>query len=233
MGLMGWLLGIAAALALIAVMLYSARRSIPANRKLGPTRKYLQIHIWGGVVFLVLFLLHAGITLPDGALPLLLWTFSMWVVVTGAIGVALQRSVPKVLEPTSTFEVQLQRIPEFAGQLRERAEAAAATAEPRVRSYYEQQLAPDMGGPRMVAALLRNPRQARRGTGDIEILRRTLPPEGLKSLDDLRELHATKHELDVHYTLQRILRGWLYLHLPVAIALLGLVVLHVFFVIYF
>lgn len=233
MSSIGWLLGIAAAAALVVVMLYSARRSAPANRKLGPTRKYLELHIWGGIAFFALFLLHAGISPPDGALALLLWTFSMWVVITGAIGVALQRSVPKLLEPTSTFEVQLQRIPEFAGQLKERAEAAAATADPRVKSYYEQQLAADMAQPRMVAALLRNPRQVRRGAGDIDILRRTLAPEGLKSLDDLRELHATKHELDVHYTLQRILRGWLYLHLPVAITLLGLVVLHVFFVIYF
>lgn len=230
MSLIGWLLGIAAALALVAVMLYSARRSMPANRKFGPTRKYLQLHLWGGLAFLILFLLHTGFRLPNGLLAFALWSTSMWVVITGAIGVLLQKMVPKILEPTSSFEVHLQRIPDFVKQLRERAEATAAAADPRVRTWYEQRMAPAMAAPQMTATVLRNPR---RGSGDVDILRRTLAPEGLTSLETLRELHATKHEMDVHYTLQRILRGWLYLHLPVAIALLVLVVAHVFFVIYF
>lgn len=234
MSLLGWIFGIAAALALAVVMAYSARRAVPQVRKLGPTRKYLQLHLWGGGAFLILFLLHTSFGLPAGAMPLALWIFSVWVVLTGAIGVLLQKSVPRILEPATTFEAHLQRLPAFADELRARAEAEAAKADPRVKAYYDQQLAPDMVAPRMIAGvLLRNPRNARRGIGDVDILKRTLTPEGIGSLDLLRELHTTKHEIDVHYTMQRIMRGWLWLHLPVAVALCILVLLHVFFVIYF
>lgn len=231
---LGILFGITAALSLVAVMLYSARRSVPANRKLGPTKKYLQIHLWAGAAFVLLFFLHTAFRLPAGLLAFSLWSTSIWVVATGVLGVVLQRAIPKILEPSTSFEVHLQRIPEFVAELRAKAETAAAHADPRVKSYYDQALAADMAAPRMISAvLLRNQRTTRRGTHDVDILRRTLAPEGVASLDALRELHAAKHEMDVHFTLQRILRGWLYLHLPVAIALLGLVALHIFFVVYF
>jgi hypothetical protein len=231
---LGIVLGIGALLSLVGVMAYSARRSVPARRTLGPSRTYLQVHLWGGGLFLVLFLVHTAFRLPGGLLYFCLWSLSLWVVLTGVVGVVLQKSLPRILEPSSSFEVNLQRIPELVDELRLRAEAAAAGAEPRVKTYYDQHMAPDMASPRMITAVLfRNARVARRGTGEVDILRRTLPPEGIAALEALREIHNTKHEMDVHYTLQRILRGWLYLHLPAAVVLLGVVLLHVFFVFYF
>ncbi len=41
-----------------------------------------------------------------------------------------------------------------------------------------------------------------------------------------------KAELDVHLSLQRALRVWLVLHVPPAIALLGLLAVHIFAVLY-
>ena len=231
---LGMAFGIAAALALVVVMLYSVRRSMPAVRRFGPTQRYLQIHLWGGAAFLVLFLLHSGFGIPSGLLAFLLWALSVWVVLTGAAGLGLQRLVPRVLEPASSFEVHLDRVPQLVEQLRTKADAAAARAEARVRAYYERELAPALAAPRMVTAVFsRTPGVPRRGTRELELLRSTLTAEEAAVLDELRALHATKHELDVHYTVQRILRGWLYLHLPVAVALLGLVALHIFFIIYF
>lgn len=231
---LGLALGVAAAMALLLTMLYSVRRGAAGIRVLGPTQWYLQIHLWAGAAFLILFVLHTGVREPQGVLSLTLWVVSLWVVVTGAVGLVLQRIIPRLLESASSFEVHLRRVPELIEELKARAQAAAGRAEPRVRAYYEQRLAPEMDGPRMLgAALLQDPRMSSRATGDVEILRRTLPAEGVAALEELRELRASKHELDVHYTLQRILRGWLYLHLPVAIVLLGLVALHVFLVFYF
>ena len=230
----GIVFGILATLALAAVMLYSARRSMPANRKLGPTQQYLRLHLWGGLAFLAAFLLHTAFGLPNGALTFVLWLLTLWVTVTGVLGAMLQRTLPRVLEPSASFEVNLQRVPELLAQLRARADEIVLKADPRLKTWYEQRLAPEFAAPRMVTAvLLRNPRTVRRGSGDVDILRRTLSPEGVANLDALRELQATKHEMDVHYTLQSLLRGWLFFHVPVSIALLGLVLLHIFFVIYF
>ena len=49
---------------------------------------------------------------------------------------------------------------------------------------------------------------------------------------DLSAIVTEKAELDVHLSLQRALRAWLVLHVPAGIALLGLLAVHVFAVLY-
>lgn len=227
-------LGIAAAVALAAVMLYSVRRALVSVRRLGRTQTYLQMHIWGGALFLLLFFLHTAFRIPSGWFTGVLWITSLWVVGTGGLGLLLQRWVPRVLRPSASFEVHLRRIPELVGELRGRAEAAVADAEPRVRAFYEEEMAADFARPRYTAvALFGEPGALQSRSRDIALLRRTLDPEDAAALDQLREIQGTKQEMDVHYTLQTFLRGWLYLHLPFAVMLLGLVVLHIFFTTWF
>ncbi|MEX0893230.1 MAG: hypothetical protein WEB88_13775 [Gemmatimonadota bacterium] len=227
-------LGVAAALSLLAVMLYSARRAMPAVRRLGPTRTYLQVHLWGGTLFFLLFLYHTGFGLPSGGMVAGLWLLSLWVVLTGAVGLFLQRAVPQVLNTTSSFEVHLERIPGLVDELRARAEAKVAESDPRVRSWFQKRVAPVMAGPRVTyRELFRSPAAHLRGTREVELLKCTLEAEDAAVVDEVQGLRVTKHEMDVHYTLQRVLRGWLVLHLPAAVALLALVVLHVFFILYF
>lgn len=236
--LVGELLGIAAALALVVLMTYSGRRAMPAVRTLGPTRLYLNVHIWGGLLFFAFFLLHTGFSLPRAGLPIALWVLSLWVVLSGLVGLWLQRTLPKLLEPSASFEAHAQRIPEFAAELRRRAEALAHTIDPAAKSYYEERIAPAMGAPRFLTPRQFGRALSRKGRAgeharEADILRRTLNPAALEALEKLGELHATKFELDVHFTIQSILRGWLVFHLPVAIALVMLVALHVFFVLYY
>ena len=46
-------------------------------------------------------------------------------------------------------------------------------------------------------------------------------------VDDLATIRLEKMELDVQYTLQGVLRGWLVLHVPPAVVLMALLVVHV------
>jgi len=224
--------GIGAAISMAAVMAYSARRSRPQVRKLGPARTYYRVHVWGGLLFLALLILHMSFHLPRSGFGFILWAASIWVVVTGTLGWFLQWLVPKVLTPASSFEVNYERIPEFVNELRGRAEEVVARAEPRIQSYYSQQMASELAAPRMSAASLFAGARGR-STGGVDLLRRTLSPGDAAVLDSLCQIQNSKREVDAHYTLQRVLRGWLTIHLPVAIALVGLVVLHIFFVVYF
>ena len=225
--------GIAAAISLVVVMLYSARRSMPAVRSLGLSRIYLRIHLWGGGAFCVLLLLHTDARVPTAGLSIALWVSSLWVVATGAVGLVLQRTLPMFMQTTSV-EVNLERVPELIAELRGRAERLLLTADTRLQTFYTTHVAPDMASPQMTtAALFQHERSLRTQRGEMDSLRRTLPAAGVATLDALHELRVTKHRMDTHYSLQRILRGWLYLHLPVAIVLLGLVALHVFFIMYY
>ncbi len=226
--------GIAAAATLLVVMLYSIRRSLPAVRSLGPAQFYLQLHVAGGTLFLVLLLLHTDFRLPSGPLMIVLWTISLWVVLSGAFGLALQRVIPRLLDAGASFEVNLQRIPELVQELRSRASAVAARAGPRVQAYYAREIAPDMEAPQAaLRSVLGRSRSESYRSQEFHILRQTVPADVAPALDELEQIHNTKLEMDLHYTLQRWLRLWLWLHLPVAMVLLGLVVLHVSLVLYY
>jgi hypothetical protein len=226
--------GIGAAVMLLVVMAYAVRRAMPAVRALGRTRTWLQLHVWGGLLFLLLMLLHTGWGVPGGTLVTVLWMLSIWVVASGLAGLWLQRSVPSLLDATSSFEVNLYRIPELVADLRQRAETLAKSSGPAIQAYYARELAPDMEAPRATRrSLLGRSRITSYRSREYQILRRTVAPDATPGLDELFQLHSTKLEMDVHYTLQRVLRVWLALHLPASVVLLGVTAMHIILALYY
>ncbi|MEM7352229.1 MAG: hypothetical protein AAF657_15620, partial [Acidobacteriota bacterium] len=103
-----------------------------------------------------------------------------------------------------------------------------------VRALYQKTVAPALATPRRRAIYFLDP------TGGIQsrlkpfqYLEGRLPAEEKAKLDQLERLYRAKLEIDAHYTLQRALRGWLTLHAPVTVLLVGLVALHIFTVLYY
>ncbi len=222
--------GTVATCLLLAVMIYAAKRRTLKFRKLGRTRTYLLVHIYGGTLFLVLIFMHSGFTLPDGLLTWLLWALSVWVVGSGLVGVVLQKWLAVMLNQLQT-EVQLPRIPTLVEELRGRAEEIVSGAGSVVRDLFTSELAASLTGPQF---------SWRSFTGFVDdkgsrfqFVRTLVPPEKHAELDQLRDVIRTKAEMDVHFALQTILRRWLWLHIPPAIVLLALVVLHVLVILYY
>ena len=48
-----------------------------------------------------------------------------------------------------------------------------------------------------------------------------------EKLNDLKQILAEKNNLDAQLSLQRVLRFWLYLHIPASAVLLALVLVHI------
>ena len=226
--------GIAATVCFAATWLYAARRRTLKWRRLGRTWTYLQLHVYGGALFLLFMLLHTGFRLPQGALNVLLWGLSLWVVVTGWLGVLLQKWIPRLLSAPLAVELNYARIPELVDVTRTRAEALAASSSEPLRLFYARHLAPAFAAPR---PRLRYFADATGGAearaAQFAYLRRTLPAEERPALDQLQGLYRTKLEADAHYTLQRALRLWLYLHVPVAIAATAALAVHIFAAVYY
>lgn len=226
--------GVAAAVMLLVVMLYSVRRSVPSVRSLGPARPYLEIHLYGGLLFLLLVLMHTGFGLPSGGLNITLWLVAIWVVASGLLGLALQAWVPRLLEAETSMEAHAERIPELVAEVRGRADQAARDGGRRVEAFYHRELAPEMAAPPPgPGVLLARGRSLRRRDREFTHLERMVDAEAAPALEELRRLYRTKLDLDLHHTLQRTLRVWLYLHLPLGIVLLALFGLHLFFILYF
>lgn len=231
---LGMAYGIAAAAVSVAVVAYGGRRRAQRIRSLGRTWYYLEVHVYGGALFLLLMFMHSSFRAPQGVLTWWLWVTSLFLTASGLFGLVLQKWIPTLLSSGLSVEVHLARIPDLIVEMRERAEALLESAAEPVRSLYRREVAPVMVGPQprwiyFVDATGGFRVRARR----FERIRAVLPEGDRAALDELLELFRTKLEVDAHYTLQRALRLWLYLHVPVALLMFGLLALHVLFVLYY
>lgn len=226
----------AAVLLLVAAVYGVRRRTMRLSTRVGagPARTWLPIHTFTGTLFLLLVLMHSGFGLPEGWVTWALWLLSLWTVASGFIGLALQRWIPRRLTSGLTIEVHCDRIPELVEEIRERAEKLAAAGGETLRGFYERRVAHtfrqpgwrwrfffDLGGG--VQGRLR----------EFDFLAQRLSEEERGRLEEIRLLMTSKTEIDAHFTLQRALRLWLYLHVPTTILLLALVVVHLVTVFYY
>ena len=60
-----------------------------------------------------------------------------------------------------------------------------------------------------------------------------MPVQEKEKLDRLQSFYKTKLEIDAHYTLQRTLRWWLFLHVPLSLVVLVLMMIHLLSVWYY
>jgi hypothetical protein len=223
--------GVATALMIGAALIGVRRRTMKLG--LGRSRTWQQFHVYGGGLFFLFVLMHQGFRLPTGQMTWWLFFLSLWVFLSGLLGVFLQTWIPRTLASGLRTEAVYERIPRLVDDLRQRAEELAAEGPPPVQDFHRRSLAALMAGPRVRAAycfdVTAGGRALRESFG---FLRGMVPAEHRPLVDDLEEVCAAKVELDAHYTLQRGLRWWMALHLPPSIALLVLVGLHIFAIIY-
>jgi hypothetical protein len=233
----GVVFGILAALLLLSTALYGGRRramAMASRWRLGSARTWLRVHLYGGALFLFFLLMHSGFRLPEGLFSWALWLLSLWVVGSGFLGLFLQKWIPRVLTSGLSLEVHYDRIPELVKEIRQRAASLGTLAEGPLRTLYRQRLAPVLAGPMpRLIYFFDVSGGSRTGLRELEYLRSLLPEGEKETLGELEKLYRSKLELDAHYTLQRALRVWLWLHLPASLALLALVVLHILTVLYY
>ncbi len=226
--------GIAASVLVVALSLYGLRRRVVRLPKLQRAWFYLQFHVYGGVLFLLLMFMHTSFSLPDGVLTTLLWVLSLWLVASGLVGTVLQKWIPRLLAGGLSNEVNYSRIPELLEALQKDGAAQAATASERVQELYRERVADQLLTIRPSIAYFIDPAgHIQRHTAFFEATRNYLAGEERQQLDALAALYRAKLELDAHATLQRALRSWLVLHIPVAMALIVLLAAHVVTVLYY
>ena len=231
--LWGYGYGATAAALLAGAMGYAVRRRLPRHGP-GVAHHWLQFHLYGGALFLLLLLMHTGFHVPHGALAWALWPVSLWIVLSGLLGALIQRWIPRVLTSGLATEVHYDRIPELVGVVRTRVETLVEACDESIRGVYRTHLAAALAGPQPRFIYFVDI------TGGIEsrmrhldYVRRFLTDEETQKVDELRALIKTKFEMDAQYTLQRALRGWLYGHVPLSLVLTVLVAVHILTVLYY
>ncbi len=229
--------GTAAAILMVGATLLALRRRMTRFALacgLGNARAWLQFHLYGGALFLLLTFMHSGFHQPKGILTWWLWFLSIYVTASGIIGVLLQKWIPKILTSGLAVEVVYERIPELIREISDKANTLVQTCTEPIKDFYKSNVAVALAAPqpRLIYCLdITGGIQSR--LRRFEYVRRLLASDEKEKLNKLEAFYKTKLEIDAHYTLQRILRWWLYTHVPVSLVLLVLLALHLFAVLYY
>jgi hypothetical protein len=216
--LTGWLL-VGAFLLLAA---YNLRKKLP-SLPLGSAATWLRLHAWLGLVTVALFLAHTGPDLPNGGLETALWLLFVALLATGVLGLALSRLVPRPLTEHGE-RVLFERIPRYRAQLAREVEDLATSAvhdhgSRAIATFYSRRLRPYFARPRHVYRhLLGSGAPLRNLRAELRELERYLSESGRTTLDEIEARVVAKDNLDFHYAWQGLLKGWLFVHVPLTYA---------------
>lgn len=216
---------------MLVLALYNGRKKLPFL-PLGTSENWLQFHIYAGFLTVVLFLVHVRFRAPTGWFETILAWLYVLVTGSGIVGLVVTRTLPKRLT-TRGGEVLFERIPAIRRGLQEQAETLALKTMPEVHSttiadFYTRHLQDFFDGPRNLslhALEVRRPLNLLQNK--ITDLNRYLNEGERQTLDKIALLVRQKDGLDYHQALQLLLRGWLFIHIPLTYSLLIFSFVHI------
>lgn len=225
----GWLL-----LALLFVLtFFNARKKLPIFPLLSASA-WLQVHLYVGWLACFVFVLHAGLR-PAGLLEQLLALAFVGVAGSGFFGLWLSRWLPPRLTRSGESLVY-ERIPLLRHRLATEAQELVRQAEAETKSttladLYLRMLAGYFAHtPPLLAPLAGDDAEHHRARQELAALRRFLSEKEAEFADQLGELLEAKRNLDAQLAGQRLLKLWLFAHVPLTYGLLVLVAAHVWLV---
>ncbi len=205
---------------------------------LGTVRDWMLGHLVLGTLSIALYFQHTGSLWPEGryeqAIALAFYVVSL----SGVAGYVLQRILPIRLAHLED-EVIYERIPAELDALRTQVEELILVAVRELRSdtlgrYYSESLEWFFWRPRfLLAHLVGSGRSASWIRSRISALRRYLNEGERAYLGRIEELALRKSTLDAHYSLQSVMKFWLFIHVPSAVLLVllstwHLLVIHIY-----
>lgn len=216
---------------MIYLTLYNLRKKI-SFLPLISSRLWLQAHLYVGLFTGLVFLLHLRWHWPQGGFETTLALLFVGVTLSGIFGWWLSRTLPKLLT-TAGGEVLFERIPVIRRDLQLRAEklvleGVAVAQASTLAGFYEARLAEYFGSPANFSShLVGSRRSLNQLLGQITELDRFLNAAEKKTAAELSLLVRQKDMLDFHRAAQIVMKGWLFVHIPLTYGLLAFSVAHI------
>jgi hypothetical protein len=233
----GLVTGVLAFVLVLVLLFFGVRKRLYASRRLGRLEVWLQTHVWFGLLSLVLVLFHSGFRFHDKMAVAALVALVL-VVATGVWGALLYTTVPRVLTEVSTnvppeetrdelhaLERSMERLTEGRSRLLEKVH----------RRLVDDARPGPLAGWRL---LLTRPRKLREApsaglTAQLKGVEEA-DREALRELLELSRRHKELHQrLVLEKRYENLLRAWLFLHVPLSLALLVLMVAHAVAAVYY
>ncbi len=217
-------------LLVLALTLFNARKKLPFL-PLVKAATWLQIHIYAGWFCLFVFLLHIRFRIPTGVMEVTLAVVFCVVVLSGIFGLYISRNLPPRMT-ASGEALPHERIPAYRLHIQHNVEALIRKAESETESstlgdFYVQRLRDFFARvPAAFYALSGAGRGLHTLLAEMEALDRYLNEQEKTIARDIRDWIETKQNLDFQYAAQRLLRLWLFVHIPLTYSLILLGVAH-------
>lgn len=223
----GWVL----LAAMVLLTLLNVRKKLPFL-PIVKMRHWMTVHVYLGWFAIGAFLVHLGFRIPTGAMEITMAILFAIVAVSGVVGLFISRSFAQRLTRRGE-EVIFERIPVFRRQLREAADDLASYSVERTQStsianFYADRLRDWFAVPSdYFEHIFELNTRIYQLDQAFDSMQRYLNDGEKEVLAELRSLVHKKYELDYHYALQRTLKAWLFVHIPVTYALLVFAAVHV------
>ena len=204
---------------------YNVRKRMAALPT-GTSATWLQWHIYLGFAAIALIHVHIGLRWPSGVFSWLLYCLFWGCSLTGLVGLVLTRTLPKLLTATGE-EIIYERIGERVLDLHDEAAGIVQNALDQpggqvLAGFFVDRLGPYLSHPRFAWQAERSHWISRQCAN----VARLAGPELANSVVDLAAISEEKLRLDRHYFIQGILKGWLFVHIPLAVTALAAVLYH-------
>lgn len=214
----------------VALALFNARKKLPFLPLLKASA-WMQFHAYAGWLSVFVFLLHIDWRWPRGALDQTLAAVFVVVAGSGVLGLLLSRVLPPRLT-RSGEPLVFERIPGLRRRLLDRTDALVLKAEEGTGStsladFHGAHLRPYLESrPRWLSSLIDKDVRHAKVVGELRSIKRYLTPAELEISDELADIAEAKRNLDFQYSGQRLLKLWLFVHIPLTYSLIILGVVH-------
>jgi hypothetical protein len=214
----------------VLLTLFNARKKLPFLPLLRAST-WMQVHIYAGLFSCVLFGLHVGWRMPRGTFETILAVLFFLVSVSGVLGLAVSRWTPGRLTVHGE-NVIFERIPAFRTMLRHEVEEMVVASVTKTQSltiadFYEQRLRSYFSARRFTWSHLTGyGKRLFSLLAEIQALDRYLSAEERTIMAQIVERIRAKDNLDFQQVHQGLLKGWLFVHIPLTYSMIVLGAVH-------
>lgn len=217
---------------LIALALFNGRKRLPFL-PLCSASWWFYFHITSGFLAVLLFWLHTDISWPNSLYNKILVCMFYSVSFIGIIGLFIEKVYPKALTQ-SGCEYIYERIPAEIADIREKAESlilecTQKTGSDTLAKYFleKNSLGWFFFRPRFFINHIFLGQAAQHWVQhQCSLIERYLNKDEQIYMKKISILADTKRKIDFHYSVQRVLKGWLLIHVPLASGLIVLALWH-------
>lgn len=196
---------------------------------------WTRLHMIQGCFCLILFFAHTKTLIPLGVNELVLSVFFYISVITGLIGYFLNKTIPRRLTE-SNIEVIFEKIPSVISDLRDQVESiiiecAKENNTDTLTRHHIETLNWFFVRPRFFLDHLFGGQRGRHWVDNqVQNIQHYLNDSEKQFLMQIHQLAQYKNKIDFHYSLQSCTKAWLFVHIPVSVMMLILVIWHLLIV---